>query len=35
MSLKDNVKKLKINVSEITEERNFFETKVKDVKKKN
>ena len=35
MNLKDTVKKLKINVSEVTQEKNFFETKVKEVKKKN
>lgn len=35
MNLKDNVKKLKITVSEITQEKTFFESKVKDVKKKN
>ena len=35
LNLKDTIKKLKINVSEVTQEKTFFENKVKDVKKKN
>jgi hypothetical protein len=35
LNLKDNIKKLKITVSEVNSEKDFFEKKVKDVKKKN
>ncbi len=35
LNLKDTIKKLKVNVSEVTQEKTFFENKVKDVKKKN
>ena len=35
LNLKDNMKKLKISVSEANSEKDFFEKKVKEVKKKN
>ncbi len=35
IGLKDNIKKLKASVQEVTSEKDFFEKKAKEVKKKN